>query len=422
MIDRTTASALAATFDTPLYVYDLDQVEARCRELFALLPRGSRLFYSLKANPLPAVAAAAREAGCRAEISSEGELAAALEAGFSPDAMLYTGPAKCSAELDAALAHGVRAFSAESLRDLERIGAAARRAGTVARVLLRVNPLLPPRAGLAMTGVGSQFGFDEEELEASLPGIRAIAGVEIDGTHTYFGTQIVDARALEETFAAGLRTAARAAALFPLRVADLGGGFPWPFATSGSGIDLAPLRPALERAAGGESAELWFESGRYIAASCGTLVARVAEVKRSRGTTFVILDAGVSHLGGMAGLGRLLRPSVSLIPLQRDPGDARQIADVVGPLCTPLDCIARGIEVPYVEPGDLVAVPNCGAYGATASLTHFLSRRPAIEISLRGDDIADISRLRTSHERERIPNGAAHGLFRDPRAVAVRAS
>ena len=410
MISGELATALAEEFGTPLYVYDLGDIDERSFELRALLPRESKLLYSMKANPLPAVAATARLAGCGVEISSEGELAAAVEAGFESAAMVYTGPAKGERELRRAARLGVGCFSAESLLDLERIAAAARRASTTARVILRINPTAAPRARLAMTGVASHFGFEETELESLSARISAVADVDVAGIHVYLGTQVADADALAEAFRIALDAAERMAAVFRIRVIDLGGGFPWPFASNEAAPNLAPLaaplRSLVESRVSSSGAELWFESGRYIAASCGTMLARVMDVKRSRATTFYLLDAGVSHLGGMSGLGRVLRPAASLVAIERDSSGESIIADIVGPLCTPLDCLARAVSVPEVEPGELVAIPNVGAYGATASLSGFLSRPTAIEVSVRGEEVVSVARLRGGHEPLRRATGA----------------
>lgn len=402
MISGKLAIALAQAFGTPLYIYDLADIDQRISELRAVLPRASRLLYSMKANPLPAVAAAARLAGCDVEISSEGELSASIAAGFAPSAMLYTGPAKGESELLRAINEGVGCFSAESLRDLVRIATAAKRARTTVTVILRVNPAAAPHARLAMTGVPSQFGFEETELESLRPRIAALGGIDVAGVHVYFGTQAADASALAETFRITIDTAERLATTVPVRVIDLGGGFPWPFAAMEAPPDLEPLAPALAALVKSREclsgAELWFESGRYIAASCGTMVARVMDVKHSRGTTFYLLDAGVSTLGGMSGLGRVFRPAATLIPIERDAVTQSILADVVGPLCTPLDCLARAARVPEIAPGELVAIPNAGAYGATASLSGFLSRPAALEVSVRRGQVVDVARLRGGHE------------------------
>jgi diaminopimelate decarboxylase len=128
------------------------------------------------------------------------------------------------------------------------------------------------------------------------------------------------------------------------------------------------------------------------------MLARVMDVKHSRGTTFYLLDAGVSHLGGMSGLGRVLRPAATLIAIERGSSGESIRADVVGPLCTPLDCLARAVNVPKVEADELVAIPNVGAYGASASLSGFLSRPTAIEVSLRGEQVVSVARLRGGYE------------------------
>ena len=88
---------LAERFGTPLYVYDLDRVDAARDALLAALPDGVDLFYAVKANPHAEVAAAVRGGGrTRAEISSTGELSVALAAGFTGADILYTGPGKTS--------------------------------------------------------------------------------------------------------------------------------------------------------------------------------------------------------------------------------------------------------------------------------------------------------------------------------------
>jgi diaminopimelate decarboxylase len=319
--------------------------------------------------------------------------------------MVYTGPAKTESELRRAVNEGVGCFSAESLRDLRRIAEVARKASTTAHVILRINPLVAPRTRLAMTGVPSQFGFEEAELESLSDRIFEVGDVEVSGVHVYLGTQATDADALAGVFQIAVDVAERLAKLFPIRIMNLGGGFPWPFASSDAAPNLEPLAQSLAAILSSRdrssNADLWFESGRYIAASCGTMVARVVDVKHSRGTTFYVLDAGVATLGGMSGLGRVLRPTVSLMAVDREASINSELADIVGPLCTPLDCLASGARVPAVQPGELVAIPNVGAYGATASLTGFLSRPTALEVSLRDGEVVDVARLRYGHERLR---------------------
>ncbi|MEV7008652.1 type III PLP-dependent enzyme [Streptosporangium sp. NPDC051022] len=400
MIDH---DELAARFGTPLYVYDLDRVAAARRDLFATLPEGFALYYAIKANPHPDVVRAMREGegpACRTEISSTGELAAALEAGFSGADCLYTGPGKTTAELHEVIGKGVRTFSVESVTDLRRIGTVAASHGVVARCLLRINSATSSSTtSIRMTGTPSQFGFDSETLAEVLPELLNTPGTRVAGAHLFSLSNARD----EASLTAELQhTIAVAAGLqeelgVPMELLDIGGGFSAPYAVPGERPIYGKLCGELEAALDTHfprwrdgTPEVACESGRYLAGDCGHLLAEVVNIKESRGRKFVILDAGINTFGGMAGLGRLLPPAVRLA---RPAAPAEETASLVGPLCTPGDVIGREVKVPPLEIGDVIAVPNAGAYGVTSSLLMFLGRPAPVEVAVRGGEIVSVSRL-----------------------------
>lgn len=223
--------------ETPAYVYDLDEVRRAGRLLRESLPQPSRLLYSLKANPHPAVVRALHQLGCAAEVCSPGELGTALEAGVPPDQVLYTGPGKRDADVAAAVRAGVSWFSVDSRAGLHQVAQAAD--AQPVRCLLRVNDQAPvPGQGLAMTGVASQFGLDAS-LVAKEPGaFRAIAGF-----HLYLGTNLCDEETLLAQFAAAIGSARRLAEVLDVEpeLVNLGGGFGAPFARSGELVRFATL-------------------------------------------------------------------------------------------------------------------------------------------------------------------------------------
>lgn len=406
---RTVWEQLAERFGTPFYAYDACAIDERIRALRSVLPEaaGSRIFYSFKSNPNPSVAARMREGDCHADLTSPGEIEAAQAAGFDLAEALYGGPGKDVAEFGNAIAAGIRQFSVESENDFMALSAAATTSGTDVRALLRVNPMQAPKAKLAMSGVPSQFGFEEEELRSRGKEILSRGGprVSVVGLHIYWGTQIGDAEALLDCFALTVSIADELSGIvgFPLEILNLGGGFPWPYSKAGSGPDLAPLEEGLrrihEQAGAAGNARWWFESGRYLSASSGTLVARVVDLKKSKDDKlFLILDTGIHHLGGMTGLGRIPRFAIDLEVPGRSSADGEIVVDVVGQLCTPLDCIGKKIALPAVEPGDLVGIPNVGAYGPTASVLGFLSRPTPTEILHENGEVISATRLRSGHE------------------------
>ncbi|WP_433272775.1 AMP-binding protein [Actinosynnema sp. CS-041913] len=396
---------LARRYGTPAYHYELDEVDAAARQLRAALPDPATLYYSLKANPHPLIARTLREAGCHAEISSSGELEVARQAGFPGAHCLYTGPGKSTREITLALVAGVRRFSVESAADFAAVAVAARDLGATADCLIRINaPGARGATSLRMSGVASQFGVDPGQPAEHPERFSPRPGARVVGLHFFALSNAATAAAIAEESVANLRLAAwlRDEAGVDLRVVDLGGGFAAPYAQPGDRPDYRDLRPVLETALD-EHLPGWrtgdplvaFESGRYLAGGCGRLVSRVADVKRNRDRTFVVLDGGINHLGGLAGLGRLLPVSAAVLPVgdRTAAGAAVEPATVVGPLCTPADVLARQTTTSALSRGDLVQVPNVGAYGLTASLVGFLSRPIAAEVVLRGGHPLDASRL-----------------------------
>ncbi|MFI6072069.1 type III PLP-dependent enzyme [Actinoplanes sp. NPDC051343] len=391
---------LAERFGTPLYVYDLDEVDAARDELMAALPAEFELFYALKANPHPDLVrtlAAGPGRSCRPEISSLGELDAVLAAGLPGDGCLYTGPGKTPDELETALRRGVRLFSTDSVSDVEHVGAAAGRAGVLADCLLRVNSASASAAtSIRMTGTPSQFGFDSEELPRVLPRLREIDGVRLAGLHFFPLSNAADDESLIGEFrhTIGLAAELEKDLGLPLHVLDIGGGFSAPYGVPGDRGRYPELAGELATTLDAHlpgwrfgTPRIACESGRFLVGRSGTLLTRVSNVKVSRGRRFVILDAGINVFGGMSGIGRLLPVAVEVVA-------EGEHGSLVGPLCTPGDVLGREITVPAgLAPGDLLAIPNAGAYGLTASLLAFLSRPAPAELVVRGDAVVSATRL-----------------------------
>ncbi|HEY2577781.1 MAG TPA: type III PLP-dependent enzyme [Streptosporangiaceae bacterium] len=396
-------------FGTPVYLYDCSEVRSAHAGLRRALPGASVLYYSLKANPHPDLAAVLARLGCRVEVSSVGEIETALRAGFAASDVLMTGPGKTCPDIGYALRCGVRRFSVDSPGDLERVGTLAREHGCEVECLLRVNAGQPVAGlGLTMTGTASQFGADASWVLAEPERFRAAHGARATGLHLYMGTNIEEPSVLAAALSASIELAGRLSPVLGsnLREVDLGGGFGLPYARRGRRPDYAGLAAELEPALdanlpGWRHAEplVSFESGRYLVGGCGTLVCRVIDVKRSKGRTFIILDSGVHHLGGMSGLRRLPRVVPELVADGNSAGPLMHDCVVTGPLCTPLDTWSDGVDLPRLRPGDVVAVPNVGAYGLTASLIAFLGHPAAVEVTLDGDQVISASRVAL----ERVP-------------------
>jgi diaminopimelate decarboxylase len=172
----------------------------------------------------------------------------------------------------------------------------------------------------------------------------------------------------------------------PVRVINVGGGFGIPYFPGEQRLDLQPIGAQLaslvER---GRQAlpDAYFvvELGRYLVGEAGVYVCRIIDRKISRGHVFLVTDGGLHHhLAASGNFGQVLRKNYPVLIANRVHGRPREIASVVGPLCTPLDLLADRMELPCAGEGDLVAVLQSGAYGLTASPTRFLSHPAPAEI------------------------------------------
>ncbi|MEN3229982.1 type III PLP-dependent enzyme [Methylorubrum rhodesianum] len=382
---------LTKEFGTPLFVYDAGTMRRTYRALCAAVTGFAEVDFSVKANPNPAVIRVFHEEGAGAEIASGAEFDAARAAGVPPERILFAGPGKGAADLDRVIAGGIGEIHLENREEMVRVAAAAERHGATVRVALRINPGAAAQGGaMRMGGKPSPFGFDEEAMDAAIDAVEAQAALRLVGLHLFAGTQGLKAETLLGQWAYGLGLAARIARRTgrPLETIDLGGGLGIPYFSGDAALDLGALRAGLPdliatlRADPGlASARVVLEPGRYLAGPAGLYVARVLAVKESRGSRFVITDGGMHHhLGASGNLGQVVKRDFPLAAVVDGGAAARAATAVVGPLCTPLDMLARAAPLPPLAEGDLVAVLQSGAYGLTASPTGFLSHPLPAEV------------------------------------------
>ncbi|TKC19120.1 decarboxylase [Robertmurraya kyonggiensis] len=400
MLDYKT---LTQKYGSPLYVYDLDKVDFAYKLLKEALPQGSIIYYSLKANPNPHITRHLLDLGCYAEISSRGELEVLLEINADLSRCLYTGPGKTEHELLYAIECNVTFFSVESIEELKLLNGIAMKTEKVLYVLFRINPSSNTgRASIKMTGVPSQFGFDEDEIINIPNSIYKNKNIKFMGFHIYNGSNFKDENELKENFIFALETIDRLQKKLKIeaKVIDIGGGFKAPFGKKESLINYSSIKSEIVTKINKifkNKPKLAFESGRYLTALSGCLVGTVLSNKVSRGKRYCIVDFGINNLGGMAGLKRV--PTIGLELYSAD--NIRDIVEdvmLVGPLCTPLDYLAKGINMPNFKQGDIVFVPNVGAYGLTASLIGFLSREIPTELIILNDRVRYINKISLKRE------------------------
>lgn len=372
---------------TPFYAYDRQLLRARVDQLRAALPERISLHYAMKANPMPALVAYMAALVDGIDVASAGELAVALDAGADPRDVSFAGPGKSDTELAQAAAAGIL-INCESMREIALLGEIAQASGRPARVAVRVNPDFELKSsGMKMGGGPKQFGIDAEQVPAALAEI-ARRELAFEGFHIFSGSQNLRAESICEAqnkaYELALRLSAHAPG--PVKVLNLGGGFGIPYFPGERPLELAPiganLAALVERAARElPQAELVIELGRYLVGEAGIYVCRVLDRKVSRGEVFLVTDGGLHHhLAASGNFGQVIRKNYPVAIGNKMNTSQREIASVVGPLCTPLDLLADRMELARAEVGDLVVVFQSGAYGRSASPIGFLSHPAPAEV------------------------------------------
>jgi len=407
-IDTVPLRAIVAQHKTPLFIYDSRSLDRKWDLLRRALPLPFAISYSVKANPNPALIKYFLDKGCGLEIASGGEFKLAQAAGCPAEKILFAGPGKSVAELELVLANGIGEIHIESLVELERISAISRRIGRQAKVCIRVNPQHEAEGGaMRMGGSSAPFGIDEENLESVLDRVVDEPNIEFRGIHLFSGTQILDYTTLIRQYRKALEIAKRAACRVkrPLHTVDFGGGLGVPYFGEDNELDMGKLREAVGDLMAEISDDPVFartqfvvEPGRYLVAESGIYVTHVNDVKISRGKKFVIVDGGMNHhLAASGNLGQVIKRNFPVAVLTKLKEGPTEIVDVVGPLCTPLDSLARNVRLPPAEVGDLIGIFQSGAYARAASPLGFLSHPTPAEVMVQ-DGQAHLIRRRGTVE------------------------
>ncbi|MBI4815593.1 MAG: pyridoxal-dependent decarboxylase, exosortase A system-associated [Deltaproteobacteria bacterium] len=368
---------VAAQYGTPFSLIDVATMAARVAETRMGLGFPVDVLFAMKANPSRVLLRELLGVVDGLDVASEGELSAALEVGYAGPRLSLAGPAKPIETLE--LAGASEAWvSLESFGELERVA----RLGPRGQLLVRVNPRVPDLAyPLRVGGMPSPFGIDEAQLPEFLTRARDL-GVDLRGVHVFAGAQARSARGVARSILRTLELAASLSRHVSVSRIGLGGGFGIAEREGESELSLPSVRSAIDRDRVRLALELMptarvaLELGRFLVGPAGVYVARVIDVRISRGERFTVLDGGMNHqLFSTALYGPNRARRVTALS-DRPPVRTH----VVGPLCTPLDVLARDVELPELSPGDLVALPSAGAYGMTASPALFLGHRTPIEL------------------------------------------
>ncbi len=377
------AESLTRTRGTPLFVYDLARFAENARRLqdaAAAIDLRLRLRFALKANPDATVLAVLRGLGAPGspgsvgiDACSPGEVLRALECGWQPDEISFTGTNVSERDLDVLLAHGIH-LNLDGISQVSRYG--QRAPGT--RVGLRLDPAMGAgyNAQLEYSGAApSKFGIALDRLDEALAAV-ARHDLRVDTVHMHAGSGWLGdgPPAFEATLGPLIEAVARVrAAGHDVREVNVGGGLGVPARADETPVDIDAYVAVLARHLGPLDVTIAVEPGDYLAKDTAILLAEVVSVESRRGVTFVGLDMGWNINNAYF----IYRFAQEFVLCRAADAPRTERVTVAGHINEAGDVFAEDYPMPAVAEGDILALLNAGGYHQAMSSTHCL--RPMAE-------------------------------------------
>jgi diaminopimelate decarboxylase len=396
-----TAKTLAKEFGTPAFF--IDEADFRERALAwdkalkdAFGPHAGTVYYASKAFICTEVARWIKEIGIGIDVSTGGEMAVALAGSIDPAKIEVHGNNKSLGEIEKAISVGVESIVIDSLYEIERVAAAAKKAGKVQAVLLRITPGIQAHTheSIATAHEDVKFGFSiaSGAAWAAIAAVRTHPSLELRGIHAHIGSQIFGYKSFEILSERLISLLAQYRDEFKseLPELDLGGGYGIAYLPGDVAVVPGDAMKALAAAVHGNCQThglkvptISIEPGRAIAGPTMFTLYEVGTVKD------VTLENGshrryISVDGGMSDN---IRPSLYgaeyTTVLANRTSTAKNVSSrLVGKHCETGDIVIREIDLPDdIIPGDLLAVPATGAYGRSmASNYNHVPRPPVVAV------------------------------------------
>jgi diaminopimelate decarboxylase len=360
--------------DRPFYLYDIEGLRARVKEMQAALKSKVHLHFAVKANFNLRILKELSALGVGADVVSGGELLRCLEAGFKPNQIIFSGVGKTGEEIKLALNKNIKQLNVESVPELERIISISKKMNLKPQVALRLNPDVNPNTHpYICTGFReNKFGLDSTQVRMILNNKDYAKHVQIVGLTMHIGSQILDSKVFAEAIKKTLVFYNDYPGRFKLL--DAGGGLGINYQSADLTEDSARLAEyattVLKATSGIE--EVLLEPGRFLIARFGSLYARVEYVKKTEHKNFLIVNSGMHHL---------IRPALYEAYHRIEPVERRtqndDTFDVVGPICESADTLGKDRRLPIdIKEGDWLRVCDAGAYGFVMSSQYNLQGVP----------------------------------------------
>ncbi|MFT5886531.1 MAG: diaminopimelate decarboxylase [Arcticibacterium sp.] len=373
-IQNRQPSDLVHEYGSPLYVYDGNKIEEqiqKMRDAFAGIT--VKLKYACKALTNINIMKLMLKNGVDIDVVSIEEIKLALMAGYKPAQIQYTPSGVAFSEIEEALGLGIR-LNIDSLNLLEEFG---KKYGDKHAIAIRLNPSIMAGGNLKIsTGhADSKFGIPIEYMEQVIALVKQYK-LRIIGLHQHNGSDFKDGSVIVAAMKKSFEVAEKH---FPdLEFIDMGSGFKVAYHKEDVITEMKSIGAEVVKefkafvTRYGKDVQLWFEPGKYLVSESGTFLMTCNVVKHNPNRNFVHVNSGLNHL---------IRPMMydayqEIVNVSNTDNSNTEKYDIVGYICE-TDTMGSDRLLPIVNPGDIIAMKNAGAYCFSMASNYNSRVRPA---------------------------------------------
>lgn len=392
MSEPAVLEEIAARVGTPAYVYDGPTLDRNVARWTAAVDAPDAIHFAVKANSNLGVLHRLATHGISFEVGTEGEYARVRAAGVPAGRVLFGGVPKSDSEVALAVSEPLALVVLQAEHEF---AAAARHADPArpARVAIRVRPGI--RAGahpsLETAVREAKFGIAPEEVGDVWRQLAGAPGLDPRGLAVHLGSGVSGVEPYEQALDVLLALVDDlSAGGHQVHELDLGGGLAVDY-EGAADAEPADLTGRIRLRLAGRDLAVRYEPGRSVVARAGQLVTRVLYRRERDGRPALVCDAGQNDFARYALYGAFHRI---------EPLDGRlsgpPTVDVLGPTCESGDILGVERRLAHVQPGDLLALRDAGAYGFVMASNYNSRPRPP-ELIVDGGDW-ELVRRRESFE------------------------
>ncbi len=384
---------LAREAGTALYVMDEATIRSQLRDYVKWTQyhwKDVDVVYAGKAFMSVAMCKIVAEEGCCLDVSSGGELAFALRAGFPMERIYVHGNNKTPVELAECLDARVGRIVVDSFEEMDRLSAMAAERGVEQRILIRVTPgIHADTHTYIQTGAeDSKFGFGMNEGLAMQAIERAIAlpGLDFEGLHMHIGSQIfalMSFSAAIDRMVDFMREIKERTGV-AVRMLDTGGGLGIKYGLPDEPSTIQDYGKVIVDGIKEECEKhglavprMAVEPGRSIVANAGVTLYTVGAIKEIPNIrTYVAVDGGMSDNIRTS----LYDAHYEALIVNKADQPREMVATVAGKHCESGDIVVNDAPLQHVEVGDILCVCATGAYCQSMSSNYNKQVRPGVVI------------------------------------------